>query len=142
MILLPVKRLFVDKIMGNPIFRSKYTSMMHKEMQKMGIPIFFTTYSLKHAAIEKLVCLKKELPKINKSARLAMNSTVALKHYSPLAASKNTVCALITKDQGDQKEKINKLLVLKKRQIQKKNSIKKRKNIKMNTINYLGKTKK
>jgi hypothetical protein len=49
-----------------------------------------------------------EPPKINKSARLAMNSTVALTHYSPLAASNNTVCALITKDQTDQKEEVNK----------------------------------
>jgi hypothetical protein len=87
MIILPVKRLFVDRITGKPISRSRYTSMMHKEMQKMTIPIFFTAYSLKHAAIEKLVRLKLELPKINKSARLAMNSTVALTHYSPLAVS-------------------------------------------------------
>jgi hypothetical protein len=66
--------------------------MMHKEMQKMGIPTFFTAYSLKHAAIEKLVRLGMELPKINKSARLAMNSTVALSYYSPLATNNNTVC--------------------------------------------------
>jgi hypothetical protein len=31
-----------------------------------------------------------------------------------LAASNNTICALITKDQGDQKEEVNKLLVLEK----------------------------
>jgi hypothetical protein len=80
----------------------------------MGIFMFFTTYSLKHAAIEKLVQLKMELPKINKSARLAMNSTIVLTHYSPLAASNNTICALITKDQANQKEEINKLLVLEK----------------------------
>jgi hypothetical protein len=42
---------------------------MHKKMQKIRIPIFFTAYSLKHVGIEKLVCLKMELPKINKSAR-------------------------------------------------------------------------
>jgi hypothetical protein len=55
-----------------------------------------------------------ELPKINKSARLAMNSTVALTHYSPLAASNNTVCVLISKDEINQKEEVNKLLVLEK----------------------------
>jgi hypothetical protein len=87
---------------------------MHKEMQKMGIPTFFTTYSLKNPAIEKLVRLGMELPKINKSAKLAMNSTVALSHYSPLAPNNNTVCVLITKDQIDQKEEVNKLLVLEK----------------------------
>jgi hypothetical protein len=46
-----------------------------------------------------------ELPKINKSVGLAMNSTVAFTHYSSLAVSNNTVCVLITKDQKDQKEK-------------------------------------
>jgi hypothetical protein len=60
-----IKRLFVDRLMGNPIPRSRYTSMMYKEMQKMGIPPFFTTYSLKHTAIEKLVCSGMEIPKIN-----------------------------------------------------------------------------
>jgi hypothetical protein len=109
-----VKRLFVERNTENTIYKSKYTTMMHKKMQKMKIPAFFTAYSLKHAAIEKLVCLKMELPKINKSVRLAMNSTVALTHYSPLATSNNTVCALITKDEGNQKEEVNKLLVLEK----------------------------
>jgi hypothetical protein len=80
----------------------------------MGIPAFFTAYSLKHAAIEKLVHLKIKLPKINKSVRLVMNSTVALTHYSLWAASNNTVCALITKDEINQKKNINKLLVLEK----------------------------
>jgi hypothetical protein len=53
MVIIPnIKRLFVDRLTGNPIPRSRYTSMMHKEMQKMGIPPFFTAYSLKHTAIE------------------------------------------------------------------------------------------
>jgi hypothetical protein len=38
MLILPVQKLFVDKVSGKPIFRFKYTSMMCKEMQKMGIP--------------------------------------------------------------------------------------------------------
>jgi hypothetical protein len=81
MILIPTKRLFVDKISGELISKSRYTSMMHKEMQKMGIPTFFTAYSLKHAAVEMLVRLGMELPKINKSTRLS--------------ASNNAVCTLI-----------------------------------------------
>jgi hypothetical protein len=89
---------------------STYTSLMHKEMQKMGIPPFFTVYSLKHAAIEKLVRLGVELPKINKSARLAMNSSVALSYYSLLATNNNAVYMLITKDQDKQKEEVNDLL--------------------------------
>jgi hypothetical protein len=78
-------------------------------MQKMGIPPFFTAYSLKHTAIEKLV-----YSKMNKSARLAMNSSVALSHYSPLAANDNAVCIIISKDQIEQKEKVNVLLSLEK----------------------------
>jgi ABC-type glucose/galactose transport system permease subunit len=39
MIILPnINRLFVDRITGNPISRWTYTAMMHKKMQKMGIP--------------------------------------------------------------------------------------------------------
>jgi hypothetical protein len=34
MTLLPVKRLFVNRMIGNPISKSKYTMMMHKEIQK------------------------------------------------------------------------------------------------------------
>jgi hypothetical protein len=66
-----------------------------------------------------------KLPKINKSARLAMNAKVY---------------ALITKDQGDQKEEVNNLLSLEKDNFEE--EMKKRKNIKMNIINYLEKTKK
>jgi hypothetical protein len=51
-LILPTKRLFIDRVTGNTISRSKYTTIMHKEMQKMGIPAFFAAYSLKHAAIE------------------------------------------------------------------------------------------
>jgi hypothetical protein len=80
----------------------------------MGIPPFFTAYSLKHTAIEKLVCSGMELPKINKSARLAMNSSVALSHYSPLTANNNAVCILVSKDQTEQKEEINVLSSLEK----------------------------
>jgi hypothetical protein len=48
-----------------------------------------------------------ELPKINKSARLSMNSSVALSYYSLLASNNNAVCLLITKDQDEQKEEVN-----------------------------------
>jgi hypothetical protein len=88
--------------------------MKHKEMQKMGIPSFFTAYSLKHAAIKKLVRLGMELPKINKSPKLTMNSSVTLSYYSLLAANNNAVYMLITKDQDKQKEEVNKLLSLEK----------------------------
>jgi hypothetical protein len=34
-LILPVQRLFVDRVLGKPISRFKYISMMHKEMQNM-----------------------------------------------------------------------------------------------------------
>jgi hypothetical protein len=121
MIILPnIKRLFVNRITGNQIPLSSYTSMMHNEMQKMGIPPFFTAYSLKHAAIEKLVHLGIKLPKINKSARLAMNSSVALSYYSPLASNNNAVCLLLTKDHSEQKIEVNNLLSLEKEKFEEK----------------------
>jgi hypothetical protein len=85
---------------------------------------------------EKLVRLKMELSKINKSARLSMNFTVALTHYSPLAASNNTVCALITKDQGDQKE-VNKLLSLKKNKFEEETQLSEEKKEYQNEYNKL-----
>jgi hypothetical protein len=115
MIIVPdIKRLFVNRITGNLISLSSYTSIMHTEMQKMRIPPFFTAYSVKHAAIEKLLHLGMELPKINKSARLAMNSSIALSYYSPLPLNNNAVCLLLTKDQDEQKIEVNNLLSLEK----------------------------
>jgi hypothetical protein len=126
MIVLPnINRLFVNRITGNQIPLSSYTSMMHKEMQKMGIPTFFTSYSLKHAAIEKLVHLGMPFPKINKSARLAMNSSVALSYYSSLASNNNAVCLLLTKDQDEQKMEVNNLLLLEKEKFEEKSLLNK-----------------
>jgi hypothetical protein len=90
-------------------------------------PSFFTAYSLKHAAIEKLLRLGMELPKINKSARLAMNSSIALSYYSPLAANNNAVCLLITMDQDKQKEEVNKLLSLEKEKFEEESPMKEEK---------------
>jgi cytochrome c oxidase assembly factor CtaG len=42
-------KIFINRVSEKPISRSKYTSMTHKKMQKMGILAFFTTYLLKHA---------------------------------------------------------------------------------------------
>jgi hypothetical protein len=111
--------------------------MMHKEMQKMGITTFFTAYSLKHAAIEKLVRLGMDLPKINKSARLAMNSSVALSSYSPLALNNNAASLLLTKDQNEQKVEINNLLSLEKEKFEEKSTLNKEEEEYQNEYNRL-----
>jgi hypothetical protein len=60
---------------------SKYKKLIREEIQKMNITPFYTFYFLKHVAIQKLVWLKMELPKINKVDRFVLNSTVALGYY-------------------------------------------------------------
>jgi CRISPR/Cas system CMR subunit Cmr4 (Cas7 group RAMP superfamily) len=118
-LILPVPRLFIDRVSGKPISRFKYTSMTYKEI-KYGNSCVFYSVLIKICCYRKIGSLKMELPKINKSTRLAMNSTVALTHYSLLAANNNTVCALITKDQRNQKEKVNKLLSLERKKFEEK----------------------
>jgi hypothetical protein len=63
-------------------------------MQKMNIPSFHTAYSLKYAAIQKLVRLKMELSKISKVARFTLNSTIILEYYSPTASSEEAITTL------------------------------------------------
>jgi hypothetical protein len=77
---------------------SKYRRLIREEMQKMGIPPFYTAYSLKHAAIQKLVRSKMELSKINKVTRFTLNSTVALGYYSPTASNEEAIATLMEKD--------------------------------------------
>jgi hypothetical protein len=78
-------------------------------MQKMNTFPFYTTYSLKHAAIKKLVRLKMELSKIN--AKFALNPTVIFGYYSP-TSNEETIVTLIEKNIESQKEKIKKLITL------------------------------
>jgi hypothetical protein len=68
-----------------------------------------------------------ELPKINKSARVAMNSSVALLYYSPLASNNNAVCLLITKDQNEQKIEVNNLVTIEKEKFEENSSLNKEK---------------
>jgi hypothetical protein len=64
----------------------------------MGIPPFYTEYSLKHAGIRKLVRSKIELSKINKMARFTLNSIIVLGYYSLTASNKEVIATLIEKD--------------------------------------------
>jgi hypothetical protein len=54
-----------------------------------------------------------------------MNSSVALSHYSPLAANINVVCILISKDQIEKKEEVNVLVLLEKEKFKEESSMNK-----------------
>jgi hypothetical protein len=76
--IIKTNKLFTDKDTGVLMSLSKYKRLIREEMQKMNITLFYTAYSLKHVAIQKLVRSKKELFKINKVARYALNSTIKI----------------------------------------------------------------
>jgi histone H3/H4 len=91
-------RLFVDKDTG------KLMSFKKKKCKK------WTYLHFNKVAIQKLVRSKMEISKINKVAKFALNSTIALWHYSPTASNKKTIDTLIKKDMKLQKEKIERLI--------------------------------
>jgi hypothetical protein len=62
---------------------SAYRKLIKQAMLDMGVDQSYGLYSLKHAAINKLFSLGMQLPQINKVARYALNSTMALAHYNP-----------------------------------------------------------
>jgi hypothetical protein len=66
MIDVKTNKLFTDKDTKKLMSLLKYKRLIKKEVQKINISAFYTTYSLKHALIQKLVRLKMELSKINK----------------------------------------------------------------------------
>jgi hypothetical protein len=97
--MIPTKynKLFIEIDSGKLMSLLKYKRLIREEIQKMGIPPFYTAYSLKHATIQKLIRSKMELSKINKVVRFALNSTVALGYYSPTASNEKTITILIKK---------------------------------------------
>jgi 2-C-methyl-D-erythritol 4-phosphate cytidylyltransferase len=104
-------KLFIDMDTG----KLMYKRLIREEMQKIIIPPFYTTYSLKHAVIQKLMKSKMELSKINKVARFALNSTITLKYYSPTTSNEEAIATLIEKDIIEpQEEKVEKLITFEK----------------------------
>jgi hypothetical protein len=97
MITTTTNKLFIDIDTGRLMSLSKYKTIK-KEMQNIRIPPFYIVYSLKQAAIQKLVRSKMELSKINKVARLTLNSTVALGYYSPTTFNEKAIVTLIESD--------------------------------------------
>jgi site-specific recombinase XerD len=57
---------------------SAYQKLIRQGMSDIGIDESYGPYSLKHASISKLFSLGLELAQVNKVARYALNSTMAL----------------------------------------------------------------
>jgi hypothetical protein len=108
-------KLFIDINTKKLMSLSKY-KINKRENAKMGITPFYTTYSLKLAAIQKLVRSKME---INKVARFALNSTIALKYYFPTASNEESITTLVEKDIEPQKEKVEKFITFEKKNLKK-----------------------
>jgi phage FluMu protein Com len=52
-------KLFIETNTKKLISLSKYKKLIREEMQKMGIPPFYTAYSLKHTTIQKFKKFEK-----------------------------------------------------------------------------------
>jgi hypothetical protein len=66
---------------------STYRKLITQGLTDMGINLKHGPYSLKHAAIDKVFRLNLTLQQINKVARYAVNSTIALAHYNPTSSN-------------------------------------------------------
>jgi hypothetical protein len=76
----------------------EYSSMIKTTFKIIGVLDIYGPYTLKHTAITKLVKMGVELPIINKSARYALNSTIALKYYTTMNTSSRTTALLAIKE--------------------------------------------
>jgi hypothetical protein len=70
---------------------SAYRKLIRQGMSDIGIDQSYGPYSLKHAAINKLFSLGLELAQVNKVARYALNSTIALAHYNPTSTDEKAL---------------------------------------------------
>jgi hypothetical protein len=70
---------------------SAYRKLIKQGILDMGIDQSYGPYSLKHAAVNKLFSLGMELAQINKVARYALNSTMALIHYNPTSTNEKVL---------------------------------------------------
>jgi hypothetical protein len=68
-----------------------YRKLIRQGMSDIGIDQSYGPYSLKHAAISKLFSLELELAQVNKVARYALNSTMALAHYNPTSTNEKAL---------------------------------------------------
>jgi hypothetical protein len=83
--------LFVIQNTRDKMTLSAYRKLIKQAMLDIGIDHSYGPYSLKHGAINKLFSLGMELPAINKVARYALNSTMALVHYNPTSTNEKAL---------------------------------------------------
>jgi hypothetical protein len=88
-ILIPknTESLFVTKKSNKTMCFSVYKKLIRQNLTDIGIDSKYGLYSLKHTAINKLFRLNLTVQQINKVARYALNSTMALAHYNPTSSS-------------------------------------------------------
>jgi site-specific recombinase XerD len=95
--------LFVIQNTNNKMSLSAHRKMIRQGMSDVGINQSYGPYSLKHAAINKLFSLGLELVQVNKVARYALNSTVALAHYNPTSTNEKAL-QLLTSSNSIEKQ--------------------------------------
>jgi site-specific recombinase XerD len=83
--------LFVIHNTKNKMTLSAYWKLIRQGMSDIGIDQSYGPYSLKHTAISKLFSLGLELAQVNKVARYALNSTMALAHYNPTSTNEKAL---------------------------------------------------
>jgi hypothetical protein len=83
--------LFIIQNTKDKISLSAYRKLIRQGMTDIGIDKSYGPYSLKHAAISKLFSLGLELAQVNKVARYALNSTMALAHYNPTSTNEKAL---------------------------------------------------
>jgi hypothetical protein len=77
---------------------TNYRKMIKEGLRDIKISKKFSPYSLKHAAIDKLVRQGCGITEINKMGKYSMNSTVALTHYNPTSSNVKAVDKLTIKE--------------------------------------------
>jgi hypothetical protein len=83
--------LFVIRNTKDRMTLSAYRKLIKQGMLDIGIDKSYGPYSVKHSAISKLFSLGFELAQVNKVARYALNSTMALTHYNPTSTNEKAL---------------------------------------------------
>jgi hypothetical protein len=86
--------LFVIQNTKDKMSLSAYRKLIRQGMSDIGIDKSYGPYSLKHTALSKLFNLGLELAQVNKVARYALNSTMALAHYNPTSTNEKALYLL------------------------------------------------
>jgi hypothetical protein len=78
---------------------SAYRNLIKQGLMDMGINSNYGPYLLKYVITEKLIRLGLDISQINKVARYALNSTMALAHYNLTSSNIRAIALLSTQEQ-------------------------------------------